>query len=134
MALNRFLYAPQGTNIPGSATISQRWVVGATGAVTALGASSDPGRGLSLSRTNTGAYTLTFAPNTDGTTPFVTAIVNPVITTVDSTTPTAVQVLTTTTNTVTFQVYNTTTGAADELTSGAYICATLHCQLSGVLT
>lgn len=133
MALNRYLYPAKNSNLPEFIIMSQRWgVSGTSGAVTALGASTDPGRGLSLTRTGTGAYNLRFAPNSDGAYPSVNAIVHPIVTIMDSTVPTLVQITNITQGGFTFQV-STTAGAADDVSDGGMICVSLICTNSSVV-
>jgi hypothetical protein len=132
MALNRYLYPAKNSNLPEFIIMSQRWGVGAAGAVTTLGASTDPGRGLSLTRTGVGAYDLQFAPNSDGAYPSVNAIVHPIVTIMDSVVPTIVQITNITQGGFTFQV-STTAGVADDVSSGGMICVSVICTNSSVV-
>lgn len=132
MALNRYLYPAKNSNLPEFIIMSQRWGVGATGAVTSTGATTDPGRGLQLTRTGVGVYTLAFAPDSSGGTSSVQAIVHPIVTIMDSVVPTIVQVTNITTTGFTFSV-TTTAGVADDVSSGGMICISLICTNSSVV-
>lgn len=135
MALNRYLYPAKNSNLPEFIIMSQRWGVSDSptpGAVISLGATTDPGRGLSLTRTGVGAYTLAFAPDSSGGTSSVQAIVHPIVTIMDSVVPTIVQVTNITTTGFTFAV-TTTAGAADDVSDGGMICITLICTNSAVV-
>lgn len=132
MALNRYLYPAKNSNLPEFIIMSQRWGVGASGAVTSTGASTDPGRGLECTRTAVGAYTVKFAPNSDGVYPTVNAIVHPIVSIMDATVPYLVQITNITTGQFTFVVTNTS-GVADEISSGGMICVSLICTNSSVV-
>jgi hypothetical protein len=132
MAFNQALRLAQNTNLPGFIIMSQRWGVGATGAVTSTGATTDPGRGLRLTRTGVGVYTLAFAPDSSGGTSSVQAIVHPIVTIMDSVVPTIVQVTNITTTGFTFSV-TTTAGVADDVSNGGMICISIICTNSSVL-
>jgi hypothetical protein len=131
MALNRYLYPAKNSNLPEFVIMSQRWAVGAVGAVTAAGAATDPGRGLTCTRTGVGAYTVAFAPNTDGGTPTVQAIVHPIVSIVDATKTNLVQILTVTQSQITFQVLDDA-GVAAEIDNGGNICVSFICTNSAV--
>jgi hypothetical protein len=132
MALNRYLYPAKSSNLCEFVIMSQRWGVGAAGAVTDLGATTDPGRGLELKLTGVGAYTLKFAPNTDGTYSSVNAIVHPIVTIMDNIIPTIVQITNITQSGITFQV-TTAAGAPDDVNPGGMICVSLICTNSSVV-
>ena len=132
MAFNQALRLAQNTNLPGFIIMSQRWGVGATGAVTSTGATTDPGRGLQLTRTGVGVYTLAFAPDSSGGTSSVQAIVHPIVTIMDSSVPTIVQITNITTTGFTFSV-TSTAGVADDVSNGGMICISIICTNSSVL-
>lgn len=132
MALNRYLYPAKNSNLPEFIIMSQRWGVGADGAVTSTGATTDPGRGLQLTKTGTGVYALAFAPDSSGGTSSVKAVVHPIVTIMDSVVPTIVQVTNITTTGFTFSVTNTS-GVADNVSEGGMICISIICTNSSVV-
>lgn len=132
MALNRYLYPAKNSNLAEFIIMSQRWGVAASGAVTSTGASTDPGRGLQLTKTGTGAYTLSFAPDSSGGTSSVQAVVQPIITIMDSSAALVVQITNITTTGCTF-VVKSLAGAATEVSNGGMICVSLICTNSSVV-
>lgn len=132
MALNRYLYPAKNSNLPEFIIMSQRWGVGAAGSVVPTGATTDPGRGLQLTRIGTGVYTLAFAPDSSGGTSSVQAIVHPIVTIMDSVVPTIVQITNITTTGFTFSV-TTTAGVADDVSNAGMICISLICTNSSVV-
>lgn len=136
MALNRYLYPAKNSNLPEFIIMSQRWGVGAAGSVVPTGATTDPGRGLQLTKVagagNEGAYTLAFAPDSSGGTSSVQAIVHPIVTIMDNTVPNIVHITNITTTGISFVVTNVA-GVQEYIANGGMICISLICTNSSVV-
>jgi len=131
MAITRFLYPPEGTNVVKEVKLSTKWSVDGAGAANVLTLSA--GRGLTIVQSGTTTstiYTVTFDSGS------VNAVLNVeavYVSAFDKTKKTCINVKEVTTAGCVLQAYDQGTGTVGPIDLAGTLCVTLTCSNSSVI-